>query len=335
MTRRQRLADLIGRIAKAGPKLIALDFLLARQMDNCGTQAPAGAAGSGTAPAAPVGDTDREADRRVSPDRADGCHRGQEALRLALATTPSVVAALLDIDTVGGPNVATPIVVAPPQPSLRPWAAAGIDMPSDGVLEAASGVGVASLAGGTDGIVRTVPLLAAGGDSVLPGLAVEIVRVSQQASAIILGGGPNQMQIGALMIPLSADAELRFYPATAAEQAARTVPAAEVLSGAVADDLLKGKIVLVGGSAAELGALRETARGPLVPSVQIHADAVATMLAGKAPFRPGFAPMLERLGLLAMCAVVCWIGITAPPVTALSVAAVTLTCASSISAEAF
>ncbi len=348
---REKLAALIGQVAKSNPDVIALDMLLSRRREDCAAEPPMGSSMDG--PASTVPSVYRSSSNRMgaSFDRPtpvrilstnppaghnsetgdiidtaqwrtadDICRDGQDALRQALAAAPSVAAALLDVDNDGDDAPAAPIVVAPPQPRLKPWSGAGVLMPPDSVLEATAGVGVASLDAGADGIVRGAPLLALAGDAVLPGFVVETLRLSQGASSIILSSRPDRMTIGTAAIPLTIDAQLRFYPSTSAEQAKRTISAADLLSGAIPPGDLADKIVLIGGSAAELGALRETAGGPLVPSVQIHADAIETVLAGAIPYRPHFAPLVEWLGLLGMCAVAALLGLSTTPLAALSAA---------------
>ena len=46
-----------------------------------------------------------------------------------------------------------------------------------------------------------------------------------------------------------------------------------MITGAIAPNKLKDKVVLIGSSLPNLGGLRPTASMPLEPSVQIHADA--------------------------------------------------------------
>ena len=82
---------------------------------------------------------------------------------------------------------------------------------------------------------------------------------------------------------LAGDALLRLAPLAADRPAARTVSAADVVDGNIDASRLAGTIVLIGGSAPELGGLRSTAMDPLTPSVQIQADAVRQIIAGRVP----------------------------------------------------
>src|ERR1700730_16984619 len=54
----------------------------------------------------------------------------------------------------------------------------------------------------------------------------------------------------------------------------------------------------LGGSAPELGRLRKTPSDPLTPSVQIQADAVEQLLAGRVPRTPASAPIVQPLTVL-------------------------------------
>jgi adenylate cyclase len=71
--------------------------------------------------------------------------------------------------------------------------------------------------------------------------------------------------------------------------------AADVVDGRVDTNRLRNALVLIGGSAPQLGGLRKTPSDPLTPSVQIQANAIEQMLAGRAPRRIHAARLLEPL----------------------------------------
>ena len=78
----------------------------------------------------------------------------------------------------------------------------------------------------------------------------------------------------------------------------RTLSAADVVEGRADTRRLTGALVLIGGSSPELGGLRKTPSDPLTPSVQIHADAIEQMLAGRVPRPIGATSIAEPLTIL-------------------------------------
>ena len=59
-------------------------------------------------------------------------------------------------------------------------------------------------------------------------------------------------------------------------------------------------VILIGGSAPELGGLRETVTDPLTPSVQIQADAVEQIMAGRFPRAIGAAERSQLSSIVAL-----------------------------------
>jgi class 3 adenylate cyclase/CHASE2 domain-containing sensor protein len=103
------------------------------------------------------------------------------------------------------------------------------------------------------------------------------------------------------------DGLLRLVPVSEQVESARTVSAADLLAGGANAARLEGAIVLLGGSAPELGGLRETVGNPLTPSVQIQANAIEQISNNRFP-RPisragAMQPLLVSVvGALALAA---------------------------------
>jgi adenylate cyclase len=90
---------------------------------------------------------------------------------------------------------------------------------------------------------------------VFPGLAVESVRVAEQAAFYTLRNDPDRLELGALAVPMDARAEMRLHFSPLESWPRRNVPAWAVLTGeGDATARLKDKIVLIGASAGEAGA---------------------------------------------------------------------------------
>lgn len=276
---RATTAALIEAIAAAKPAATAVDILFAERDFRC----PA-ALGAACESAAPAG--------RSSGD--------DELLARAASQAPLVIGFVLDPAGQGAlPQV--PIATRG-TPSLDEiWRAAGAVVPPSTVLQSAHGIGSLSLPAARDGVVRNVPLLVGVRDRVLPGLALETLRVADAATIYLLQADPPLLATGDFRIPFAPDGFLRLAPGAPEQRVARTLSAIDVLERKADTAKLAGAIVLIGGSAPELGGLRETKADALTPSVQIQADAIEQITAGRFP-RPlggaGLTQPLLRFGLV-------------------------------------
>jgi adenylate cyclase len=72
-------------------------------------------------------------------------------------------------------------------------------------------------------------------------------------------------------------------PTTPGRDGLRTIAAIDVIAKEENRERLTGKIALIGGSAPELGGLRETPADPLTPSMQIQASAIEQLIQQRAP----------------------------------------------------
>ena len=84
---------------------------------------------------------------------------------------------------------------------------------------------------------------------------------------------------------------------------AKQFPVTRLLDDPAARASLAGKIVLIGGSAPELGGLRVTAASPATPSVWLQAEAIATILRGNVAVRPYWAGTVELIASLLLGAI--------------------------------
>lgn len=167
---------------------------------------------------------------------------------------------------------------------------------------AADGAGVLTFIPDSDGVVRRAPLLVRQGDTLLPTLVSEALRVAQGERNITLRSAPAQgvglaeVRIGALTIPTTPQGEVWVHYTRPAPQ--RTIPAWKVLAGEVPAGELENRILLVGTSAQGLMDLRFGALGGVIPGVEVHAQALEQILAGEALNRPSWASALEGLTIV-------------------------------------
>lgn len=164
----------------------------------------------------------------------------------------------------------------------------------------AAGTGFNNWVPEQDQIIRRLPLLARVGDTLYPSIAAEGLRVAQGISnyLIIASGsagevafgtrtGISKILIGDASVPTDGSGQmwLRF---THSDQR-RYISAQSILDSTVDPNAVKGRIVIVGTSAAGLLDLRATPLDPSMPGVEAHAQAIEQMLAGDYLSRPDFA----------------------------------------------
>ncbi|MBV9018082.1 MAG: adenylate/guanylate cyclase domain-containing protein, partial [Alphaproteobacteria bacterium] len=180
------------------------------------------------------------------------------------------------------------------------WRAPGGIAPPAALTRGAQGLGALALPGDADGMVRRVPLLVGINDQLRPGLALEAMRLFERASTYLLDGSTGILRVGGIDVRLPPDGMLRLIPDRAATAAITTISAADLLKEKPVAPQLAHAIVLIGGSAPELGALRPASGDPLVPSVMLQAAAVDQLLRGRLPLpAPHTTALTATLALIA------------------------------------
>src|SRR5712671_5001036 len=272
---RETMARIVEAVATGRPAAIAIDVLFA-EPDDRSPAALARRLGSvtGRAEISMLGESLPDGDKRLAR---------------AIGGVPVALGFVLDPDRHGTlPGAAVASRGSLPFDDL--WQAAGAIGPTLPLAAAASGLGALSLPGSADGAIRQVPVFIAAGRVLMPGLAAEALRLASGASSYLVEGEPPTLVVGSRRVALSRDALLRLVPVAAWRRVARTLSAVDVLEGRADGGRLAGALVLLGGSAPELGGLRKTPADPLTPSVQIQADAVEQFLAGRVPRTLAAAP---------------------------------------------
>ena len=291
---REDIAILTDRLAQAGAAVIAYDIVFSE---------PDRTSPAGLAQRLRAGGNDQAA--ALLADLPDPDATAAEAMEMA----PTVLGYFLTHDgQVPAPEPKAGIAIAGSTPTSLPTFSNAI-APLPGLVESATGSGFVSTVGDADGIVRRAPLVARQGDQLLPSLALESLRVAQQAGSIMVrssdasgeyggdGGDVVSIRVGDFDIPTSAAGEvwLRY---TAAEPA-RSIPAWRLMQDAMTPDELEaafaGQIVFVGTGAIGLRDLVSTPIEERTPGVGIHAQAVEQILLGQHLLRPDWAVGLERV----------------------------------------
>ncbi len=171
-------------------------------------------------------------------------------------------------------------------------------LPRPELMGTAAGLGALTFVPDADGIVRRVPLALRLGDTPVPSLSAETLRMGQDARNHVLraaDGSPglSDIRIGDVVVPTTAQGELWVHYTPPVPQ--RYVPAWQVIEGVADPALLDGHLVLVGASAQGLMDLRFNPLGRVMPGVEAHAQALEQMLTGHHLQRPGWARALEAL----------------------------------------
>lgn len=279
---RERLAELVERLALFKPAAVALDMLLA-DADPRSPLEEIRRRGIGIETAT------LENLKRAVPD-------GDALLADALARVPSVLGLVLGP---GHPDHAPAAqVLIRGSGTLQPlWQGEGVAGPHSPLLPAVSGLGVIAMPGDADGVIRRLPLFVAANNRPYPGLAVETLRVGQEASAFVVEGWPAAITVGALRLSLPESALLRLVPRPFDHADIRHISARDILFGA--KTIEQGALVLIGGSAPELGGLRTAQDDALVPAVTIQARGLAQLLRGVVPIAMPHAEVVS-VGLLVL-----------------------------------
>ncbi|WP_167758569.1 CHASE2 domain-containing protein, partial [Zemynaea arenosa] len=152
------------------------------------------------------------------------------------------------------------------------------------------------------GLVRRVPLVASVGESLLPSLSLELLRVAtgERAVGVHVGeGGIDSVSVGDLTVPTQPGG--RVWPHFSKSWPERYVSAAEVLDGRVAPDRLENRIAIVALTGIGLNDYKTTARGQVVPGVDVHAELIESFFDGRFVQRPPSIRWAE-VGLFALLA---------------------------------
>jgi adenylate cyclase len=292
------MAQLVATVASAQPAAIAVDVLFAEPDDR--------------SPAALARRLGSLTGRAELSKLEDGLPDGDKMLAQATSAVPVALGFVLNPDSARALPAAS-IISRGRLPFDDVWQAAGAIGPTPPLVAAARGLGTLSLPGSADGAVRHVPVFVAVDRELMPGLAGEAIRLALGASSYLIEDEPPTMVVGGRRIALSRDGLLRLAPGSPGRRAARTLSAVDLLEGRADRERLKGAIVLLGGSAPELGGLRKTPEDPLTPSLQIQADAVEQMVTGRAPSAPTAALIAQPFTILMVGALAVVLGAALSP----------------------
>jgi adenylate cyclase len=160
----------------------------------------------------------------------------------------------------------------------------------------------------SDGVFRRAPLVQQYRGDLYPSLALAVARLAMDSPAVGLrfaGNSAGRMsgidleyfRLGETDIPINQQAAV-FIPFRGRQGSFPYVSAKDVLNGSAPAELLKGKITLLGASAAGLLDLRSTPVGQRYIGVEAHANLIAGLLDGEIRQQPAYSDGLEIVLLL-------------------------------------
>jgi adenylate cyclase len=278
---RTRIADMIANLTKLGGVAIGFDIMFA------------------------------EADR-LNPDVAADTFRDlDEATREKLRALPSndqVLAgamrhSLVVLGETGLPDILTELDKSLPVTGL---AMLGEDpqrfmyefpglLRNTPVLEsAARGRGLLTINPEHDGIVRRVPMIMKAQGVTMPSLSFEMLRVVTATDTIFIKtekAGIKSIGVKGFQVPTDLNGQLWIH--FARHDPEIYVSAIDLLEGRAPPEKIRGKLVLIGTSAAGLNDIKTTPVDPAMPGVEIHAQVLESALNRAVLAQPYYGPAVE------------------------------------------
>jgi adenylate cyclase len=165
----------------------------------------------------------------------------------------------------------------------------------------------------SDGVFRRTPLVQRYDGDLYPTLGLAVTRLAIGSPPVGLSFAENRsgklrgvdleyLQLGDLAVPVSEQVAV-FIPFRGRQGSYHYISAKDVAAGSASRELLEGKIVLLGASAAGLLDLRSTPVGQRYIGVEAHANLISGLLDGTIKQQPAYSDGLELtllflLGLL-------------------------------------
>ena len=157
------------------------------------------------------------------------------------------------------------------------------------------------------GVVRRVPLVAAVGDTLMPALSMELLRVATGTPAIDVAvglRGIKSVSVGDLKVPTQPDGAVWVHFSAPAPE--RYVSALDLMQGRLDPSTLQNKIVIVALTGLGLSDYKTNARGDLLPGVDVHAQLIESFFDGSFLRRPLWMSGAEVLTFAFISALLVW-----------------------------
>jgi adenylate cyclase len=152
-----------------------------------------------------------------------------------------------------------------------------------------------------DGSYRRVPLAIRFGPEIAVPLSLAMLHAYNPDTTLAIrfaDFGVESVHVGTVSVPVAEDGQM-LINYRGPGKTFRHVPAAEVLEGTVPPEMFRGKLVLVGVTAAALADVRVTPFDGIFPGVEIHANVIDNILRGDFILQPRWIVLLEIAVILA------------------------------------
>lgn len=159
------------------------------------------------------------------------------------------------------------------------------------------------------GVVRHIPLIMGLGETLVPSLPIEMLRVAAGSSAVDVfadSSGVQAVGVADAQVPTQHDGEIWLHFASIRSTRNRYVSALDILQGKVDVDRFRNKLVLIGLTGSGLTDMRTTALGELVPGIEIQAQVIETIFEGRFLRRPGWLKWAESAFIMAFGLLIIW-----------------------------
>ncbi len=157
-----------------------------------------------------------------------------------------------------------------------------------------------TVASDQDGVVRWMPLIIQGGEDIFPHLTVAVAwhyLDKPQMMVKVARYGVEGIQMGERFIPTDENGQL-LINYLGPQKTFPYFSISDILSGKLAKDTFKDKIVLVGATAMGIHDLRSTPFSPLYPGVEIHASVIDNMLTQNFITKPKWSMIYDLLAII-------------------------------------
>ena len=151
------------------------------------------------------------------------------------------------------------------------------------------------------GAVRRMPLVANVNGTLVPSLALEMLRVAAGGAALRVrldGSKVESVSVADLTLATEDDGAVRVH--FSRRRADRFVSAVDVLQGRVEAGTFERQLVLIAPTAIGLHDFQNTPVGERMPGAEIHAQLIENLLGGALLLRPAWLPWLEAT-LVVLC----------------------------------
>jgi adenylate cyclase len=161
----------------------------------------------------------------------------------------------------------------------------------------AAGRGLVTIVPERDGIIRRVPLMLWAQGHLMPSLNLEMLRVISGTPTILTKYDRNGVKSIALRgLEIPTDKNGQFWVHFARQDPSIYLSAASVLDNSAPVEKIRGKLVLIGTSAATLNDIKTTPISAVMPGVEIHAQVLEAALTHAVLSQPNYAIGVELLG---------------------------------------